>query len=374
LANALASHFEVTVLQAVDPAEAPAPPASSSFKNVLSAKRGPSYTPANILRGLIGPLPITVLNYLSKNVESALTATLDSVPYDAIQIENIHMVPYLRTIRRHLPHPRPVVLDWHNIESELIRQYGRTSTNPAKKLVAARIGSLLCQVEKNALAEFSAHTVVSEPDRQKLLQRNPRAQIKVIPNGVDSVAFAASSTALEPGRRTLLFVGSMDYHANAEAAIWFCRQVWPQLANEFPNLDFKIVGRNPPPSVQALASQKITVTGTVNDVRPFYHQAFAVLVPLRVGGGTRLKILEAMAAGVPVISTRLGAEGISAENQIHILLADTADEMAAATRRLLNQPDLVRRLRQAALELVRTHYDWSVLGQQLANLYQSLTA
>jgi len=363
LANALCAHAEVTILQAVNPADPPPSPPPNAFQNVLSAARGKSYTPWNILRGIKGPIPVTVLNYASKEIEHVLSKALQATQFDAVQIESIHMAPYLKIIRRENP-AASVLLDWHNVESELIQQYAASTANPAKKFIAARTSTLLCQMEQDALNSFSAHTVVSELERDKLVKRAPEAEIQVIPNGVDTAAFARRDTSSSPP--SLLFVGSMDYHANSEAVLWFCHEIWPKIAAEFPSLHFKIVGRNPPPSVKALAADRIIVTGTVEDVRPYYHEAFSVVVPLRVGGGTRLKILEAMAAGVPVISTRLGAEGIAAEDGKQILLADTPADMASAIRALLNEPSLASSLRDSARTLVETRYDWQVLGEKLA--------
>jgi sugar transferase (PEP-CTERM/EpsH1 system associated) len=363
LANALCAHAEVTILQAVNPADPPPSPPPNAFQNVLSAARGKSYTPWNILRGIKGPIPVTVLNYASKEIEHVLSKALQATQFDAVQIESIHMAPYLRIIRRENP-AATVLLDWHNVESELIQQYAASTANPAKKFIAARTSTLLYQMEQDALNSFSAHIVVSELERDKLVKRAPEAEIQVIPNGVDTVAFARRDTSSSPP--SLLFVGSMDYHANSEAVLWFCHEIWPKIAAEFPSLHFKIVGRNPPPSVKALAADRIIVTGTVEDVRPYYHEAFSVVVPLRVGGGTRLKILEAMAAGVPVISTRLGAEGIAAEDGKQILLADTPADMASAIRALLNEPSLASSLRDSARTLVETRYDWQVLGEKLA--------
>jgi sugar transferase (PEP-CTERM/EpsH1 system associated) len=371
LANSLGSFCEVTVLQITQPGESSAAPTPATFQRVLSAERGKSYTPAKLLRGLAGPTPVTVLNYTSDKVARVLAEILNSASYDAVQMESIHLIRYLEIIRKSMKKPF-VVLDWHNIESELMQRYAGSATNPVREFVAARTATLLRQLEEQALRSFAAHTVVSEREKEKLLARVPQAEIHVIPNGVDVAAFAPRSTLKSPSsRRTLLFVGSMDYHANSDAVIWFCRDIWPLLAAEFSTIDFKIVGRNPPASVLALASSRIIVTGTVEDVRPFYSEAFAVLVPLRVGGGTRLKILEAMAAGVPVISTRLGAEGLSIEDQREFLLADTAADMAASIRALLNQPALAQRLCAAARTLAQSQYDWSVLGQKLATVYHS---
>jgi sugar transferase (PEP-CTERM/EpsH1 system associated) len=378
LANALGATCDVTILQITSPGEPLAPQTPAAFQQVLSVARSKSYTPAKMLRGLIGPMPVTVLNYTSETVAQVLAQTLAAAPYDAVQVESIHLFRYLETIRGS-KNPPVALLDWHNIESELMRRYAESARNAGKKLIAARTARLLHQLEDKALASFAAHTVVSDREKEKLLARAPRAQIHVIPNGVDTAAFErraesgqAESDRAHTDRRTLLFVGSMDYHANSDAVIWFCREIWPQLAAEFPTVDFKIVGRNPPATVQALASARILVTGTVDDVRPFYHKAFAVIVPLRTGGGTRLKILEAMAGGVPVISTRLGAEGLEARDQREILLADSAADMAASIRALFSQPELRKRLCDAARELVQAHYDWSVLGEKLASVYRSL--
>lgn len=374
LANALGADADITVLQITAAGESAPPQTSGAFHKLLSASRGKSYTPAKMLRGLAGPLPITVLNYTSDNVARTLASELEAESYDAVQLESIHLFRYFETIQRCRRPPR-VVLDWHNIESELMQRFADSCRHPAKKLVAARTARLLHRLEDTALSNFAAHTVVSDREREKLVARAPSANIHVIANGVDSAAFAKSTTTTEPvnpARQTLLYVGSMDYHANSDAVLWFCREIWPQLSASLPTLDFKIVGRNPPPTVQALASDRIIVTGTVDDVRPFYHQAFAVLVPLRVGGGTRLKILEAMAAGVPVISSRLGAEGIDVTDRHNILLADTAADMSAAVTALIRDCDLSARLCSAARTLVETKYDWRVLGAKLAAVYRGL--
>ena len=321
-----------------------------------------------LVRGLTGPMPVTVLNYSSDNVSRILAQALEAEPFDAVQMESIHLFRYLDMIRK-AKNPPAVVLDWHNIESELMRRYGESASSRAKKLIAARTATLLERLEQKALHSFAAHLVVSEREKEKLLARGGSASIHVISNGVDAASFSGSGG---PSGQTLLFVGSMDYHANSEAVLWFCREIWPQLAAEFANLKFKIVGRNPPASVHALASERVEVTGTVADVRPYYQEAFAVIVPLRVGGGTRLKILEAMAAGVPVISTRLGAEGLTVTDKHEILLADTSADMAGAIRTLLGEPDLTTKIRNAARQLVSEHYDWLVLGKKLASVYESV--
>jgi glycosyltransferase involved in cell wall biosynthesis len=212
-----------------------------------------------------------------------------------------------------------------------------------------------------------------------LLARRPGAKIQVIPNGVDTnyystkeIAEACRRTGQYDSKRTILFVASMDYHANIDAAAWFWRAAWPEIARNHPDIHFTIVGRDPAPEVRALASDRIHVTGTVDDVRSFYASAIAAVVPLRSGSGTRLKILEAMAAGVPVVSTRMGAEGIEAEDDVHLLLADSGQEIAAAVRRIVSSAETRTRLSQAARALVCGGYDWSVIGKQLFGIHADL--
>jgi polysaccharide biosynthesis protein PslH len=176
-------------------------------------------------------------------------------------------------------------------------------------------------------------------------------------------------------RKDLVFLGRMDYHANIDAALYFAKKIWPLIRERRPDLRFVIVGAHPAKEILALRDVAgVSVTGTVDDVRPYYRSALAAVVPLRVGGGTRLKVLEAMAAGTPVISTTLGAEGLAVTNGKDILLADSPEAIADAVTSLeANNPawqDLVTNARN----LVRAHYDWPVIGDVLLRLYAEQVA
>jgi glycosyltransferase involved in cell wall biosynthesis len=165
----------------------------------------------------------------------------------------------------------------------------------------------------------------------------------------------------------------MDYHANIDGAVSFARDVWPGLHDRHPELVFSIVGRDPAPEVRALATHSgIAVSGTVDDVRPFYREAITAVVPLKVGGGSRLKILEAMAAGVPVVSTTLGAEGLDVHDGKHLLIADTNEQLAEAVVSVIENDEVRRRLIAAGRSLVLKRYDWSWLGTKLFDIYQQM--
>jgi sugar transferase (PEP-CTERM/EpsH1 system associated) len=377
LANALASRCSVTLLQLARPGEQPAInwPATN-FRQVLTFERDSAYTPAKVLNGIIGPAPLPVLNYASKSAAAALSSLLARESFDAVQLESVHLLSYLDAIRQ-APRSPAVVADWHNIESELMARYASQTRHWARRIAAKRTASLLERAEQRLLAEADVHTVVSEREKQALLKRLPGAKIHVIPNGVDMAAFAGIDAAVSPddpapARNTVLYVGSMDYHANVDAVTWFVREIWPKVEKQLPDLTFTIAGRNPGPGVRALASPRVRVTGSVEDVRPYYAAALAVVVPLRVGSGTRLKILEAMAAGVPVVSTSLGAEGLDAVDAIHLLLADSPEQISSSLGRILQQPGLARDLSDAAKAFVAQRYDWSLIGQKLYEIHREV--
>jgi glycosyltransferase involved in cell wall biosynthesis len=306
---------------------------------------------------------------------SKLADAFRSHQFNSVQIEGVHLMQYLPIIHKALG-SAPVVVDWHNIESELMSRYAGAEHNPIKRQAARRTAKLIERSEDRLLDACSMHTVTSERERRMLLARRPGANIQVVPNGVDAIYYSSNEIAKATGRagqnhskKTIVFVGSMDYHANIDAVTWFSRTVWPRIAENYPDIHFTIVGRDPGIAVRSLASDRIHVTGTVDDVRPFYSSAVAAVVPIRSGSGTRLKILEAMAAGVPVVSTRLGAEGIDVEQDDHILLADTVPDMTAAIIRIISSPETRSRLIAAARNLVVDRYDWSVIGDKLYRIH-----
>jgi glycosyltransferase involved in cell wall biosynthesis len=167
----------------------------------------------------------------------------------------------------------------------------------------------------------------------------------------------------------------MDYHANIDGVVDFAREVWPAVHERNPELVFTIVGRDPAAEVRQLASIRgIEVTGTVDDVRPYYREAVASIVPLQVGGGSRLKILEAMAAGVAVVSTTLGAEGLDVRRAVNILIADTSAQLLEAITGVVENEELRNQLSDAGRALVSSRYDWARAGESLFRIYEDLLA
>jgi glycosyltransferase involved in cell wall biosynthesis len=333
------------------------------------------------VRGLIGPLPVTVWNYTSAAMKAELAGLLEQQPFDVVQLEQEHLFAYLDVIRR-ARRPVRVICDWHNIESELMERHARIAAWLPRRLYAARTARLLVEVERRLLEQCEGHVVCSERERQKLLERVPEAQVRVVGNGVD-VEFHSDAEieracrgypeVAGASRENVVFVGSMDYYANIDAARYFANEVWPGLKARRPGLRFMIVGSRPAPEIVALGRQPgITVTGTVEDVRPYYRNALAVVIPIRVGSGTRLKALEAMAAGVPVVSTTLGIEGIEVSPGENVVLADSGEGLAQAVLQLFECETQWRKLAAGGRELVRARYDWSALGESLYRFHQQV--
>jgi sugar transferase (PEP-CTERM/EpsH1 system associated) len=380
LAHVLAQRTRVTLLAFNDHGE-PSTKIENRYEKIIIVKRDAAYTFAKVLRGLWGRTPLPVLNYTTNSMKKALESILNEKDFDIVQVESIHLMDYLPIIRAARNRPL-VTCDWHNIESELMLRYSEREPNLLRKAYAGKTARLMSEFERRATREFDAHVVVSERDAERLRALNPDARIFVIENGVDTAyysdaqienAAAARNDAL--GRNRIVFVGSMDYHANIDGVVNFAREVWPRVRDRQPGLVFTIVGRDPAPEVRELARiPGIEVTGTVPDVRPFYREAIAAIVPLNVGGGSRLKILEAMAAGVPVVSTTLGAEGLAVQPGENILIADTSGQLAAAIISVVENESQRQHLRAAGRALISDRYDWSRLGASLFAAYEELLA
>jgi glycosyltransferase involved in cell wall biosynthesis len=369
-ARQLATRARVTYLGLRNPADPPPTPlpADTGLEHSALVDKDPNFSPGKLIRGLLGPEPITVLNNRSARIEAELTRTVnEGEGFDSVQVEGVHLVSYIPLLRA-APRKPLVIADWHNIESEIMWRYSEKASF-ARRLYAHRTAKLIEDMELKLLRECDIHVVTSSREREILQKRAPGARIEVVGNGVDVAYY--SEPAGGP-RQDILFVGSMDYHANIEAAMEFGTGVWPAMHAQHPDFRFAIVGRNPPQQVRDLAAQPgVVVTGTVDDVRPWYRSAFAVVVPLRTGSGTRLKILEAMAAGVPVVSTRLGAEGLNVRDGENILLAETSTEMQQAVHLLSQSPERWRALAAAGRTLVEREYDWKSLGRRLFEIHCS---
>jgi len=262
----------------------------------------------------------------------------------------------------------PSVLFQHNVESSLWQRMAATETNPIKKLAFRIESAKMNNYECITLGRFQHVIAVSEHDRQQMIKMDSSCEITVVPTGVDTHKFrVAPPSTTHPPR--VVFTGSMDWEPNIDAAEYFCRQIWPGVLASFPDAIFQIVGRNPHANVLRLASDSVRVTGTVPSVEEYLRDASVVVVPLRVGGGTRLKIFEAMAMGKALVSTSIGAEGLEVQNGRDLILADDAAIFTQSILLLLREDAVRRKYEQSALQLASQH-DWSKIVLQFSAVLQ----
>jgi polysaccharide biosynthesis protein PslH len=266
----------------------------------------------------------------------------------------------------------PSVLFQHNVETILWQRMAETETSSIRKLSYRIEAAKMARYEKSTISRFHHVIAVSEQDRAEMLKLDPSCRITVVPTGVDTEHYRVSPPA-SGDPPIIVFTGSMDWEPNIDAMEYFCREIWPSITSAFPNARFQIVGRNPHARVRRLASPSVEVTGKVPSVADYLQSATVVIVPLRIGGGTRLKIFEAMAMGKAVVSTTIGAEGLDVTHGHDLLLADTPESFAASILELLRNADLRRRYEQAAAALA-ARYDWSEIAVAFTNVLRDTIA
>ena len=319
---------------------------------------------------LLDPLPYAVGKYRSRRFAVTLRKLLADETFDLLVCDFIFPTVNLpRTL------PCPAVLFTHNVESEIWRRHADIRTGLVDRALCRWQYRRMLRYEERTLRRFDGVLAVSDTDRDTLTRIYPgaiRRPIHVVPTGVDVGYFSAAPS--DPNSRRLVFTGSMDWLPNEDAMLFFCREVWPLVQAREPRATLAIVGREPTPSVRRLAGDAVQVTGRVDDVRPFVREAAAYIVPLRIGGGTRLKIFEAMAMGKAVVSTTVGAEGLPVTSGRHVILADEPRSFARAIVRLLRDGTRRRELEAAARQLVAEHHDWSTVAGDLESALLSFTA
>ncbi len=329
---------------------------------------------------LTSPHPDLALRLASPAFTAQLAVTLSRYPFDILQVEGLEMVPHWFSLA-HLAtrHPGPAVpkilLDAHNAEYVLQRRAFINDVQHPRRWAGAAYSFVqwlkLRKYEAEACRRAHGVIAVSANDQQALNTLASIRRLITVPNGIDTEYFRPAEVPRE--KHSLVFTGTMDFRPNVDAVVWFCQEVFPLVRSRIPDAVFYIVGQKPKAQVQALASLPgIVVTGAVDDVRPFLWKAALCVVPLRVGGGTRFKILEALACGTPVVSTRLGAEGIPLGDGEHALLADSPADLAAAVVSLLLDPARAASLAVKGRNMVVAGYEWSVLAKRLLSFYDEL--
>jgi sugar transferase (PEP-CTERM/EpsH1 system associated) len=371
----LAARHEITYLSFAEPAESPAN--IEGMREVASRlvtvpRQDPAKGTARFYLDaasyLVDGAPYAVAKYRSEPFGKALSDLLTRGRFDALVCD---FLPPVINLPDRLPCPS--ILFTHNVEAEIWRRHAENATNPAARFLLTQQWRRMLRFEEEALGRFDLVLAVSDADRETFARLYPSAlkqAAHVVQTGVDTSYFApvaAGTAPAEAGTVTkpahLVFTGSMDWLPNEDGMLYFVREILPLIRQAEPDVTLSIIGRAPTPAVKRLAEQAgIIVTGRVDDVRPHIAEGSVYVVPLRIGGGTRLKIFEAMSMAKAVVSTTVGAEGLPVTTGENIVIADEPAAFARAVVGLIRDPGQRRRLELEARRLVVERYDWSAVA------------
>ena len=327
----------------------------SKVKNVVDAARLlPGRKPFIIGRDHVGAMAKAVQSRLGKR------------RYDVIHVDHLQMAQYVLP-RKSLA---KLVLDHHNVESQIIERLGETTPSKAMRWYASKEAPKLERYELDVCRAMDRVLVVSSEDAQTLRRLAPDLRnLTVVPIGVDGDYFQPAPRYEDP--KTVLSIGTMYWPPNVESIVWFYHNVYPAIKAQVPDVCLSIVGAEPDEKIVKMGREdkSVTVPGYVDDVRTTVSDCAVFIVPLRSGSGMRVKILNAMAMALPVVSTTVGAEGIAATHKKDILVADTPDEFIQYCIKLLQDPQYGTEIGEAARKLVEENYSWAAVGAELLNIY-----
>jgi sugar transferase (PEP-CTERM/EpsH1 system associated) len=317
------------------------------------------------VRALMSSQPYDVHWLRSRELSNELEAISRSETFDLIHIDTLGMVPFRRFFQGSAS-----VLNHHNVESQMMSRRAKRERNVLVRSYLRNEARKLTHLEQRICPEVDLNITVSSLDSGRLRAVAPDARVHVVDNGVDLEFFRPNRPFGRPGAG-LVFVGGMNWYPNREAMLFFVNDIWPALLEDDPRRTVAIVGAHPPAQVVAASRDpRLEVTGFAEDVRPYMQRASIYVCPIRDGGGTRLKVLDALAMAKPLVATRLAVEGLVLEEDRHYLRAETPAEFVAQIRRLEGNAGLRRHLAESGRQLVEARYSWDVIGRRLEEAYQ----
>jgi glycosyltransferase involved in cell wall biosynthesis len=278
--------------------------------------------------------------------------------FDVVMLSTVFLA------RLPLPPAVPVVADTHNVEYDVHRRIAESGDRPLRCIYARRQCAITKAEEEHCGQRVGLLLATSDRDRRLFEDELRLSNVAVVPNGIDVREFRPAAAAMGPP--VIVFSGLMSYYPNQQGVRWFLNAVFPEVVRRVPDVRLVIAGAAPPPWLRARQDSRVYVTGAVPDMRPYLAQARAVIVPLQIGGGTRVKILEAQAMGKPVVSTTIGAEGLEQDRDVSILIADAAAAFASQVVHLLVDDIAASRVGNAGRRHVLARFDWDAIGVRLA--------
>jgi len=342
----------------------------SRVNTVFLKKRSKFHHMPGLIRYLISGEPLDNKFVFIDDMKRKIRELTYLESFDIIQIEHSFMAPYIKAISK--VNNSKKVLTFHNIATLQYHRILKTEKIISKKIRTSINWIQMKKWEAKFAMNFDLCLTMSDNEKKFLQSINPKLNIAVIPNGVDIEKCRPLPVNFKTNN--LLYIGKMNYQPNVDAVLYFAKEIFPVIKRQTKNTKLFIVGSNPAEDIKQLEKNKdIIVTGYVDDVQPFYEQCAVSVVPLRAGSGTRLKILESMAFGRPVISTSIGCEGLHVCNNENIIISDKPDEFARKTVELLQNKEFREKISQNGRNLVKYNYSWESIAKKQIQIYEKLT-
>lgn len=312
---------------------------------------------------LFSSLPFVGQKYDAPLMRQKIREIMQTEHIDFVHVDMLPLTVYINEFKS-----LPRILVNHNVESVRLYRWFQTEPNPIKKAYLGLQWLKLRSFERSAMEKFDGCVVVSEIDKKLLLKMGVKSKLFVVPNGTNTEFF--KSTGKKVIDNSVLWIGHMDVHTNKDAVLYFWREIYPILQKKYPEVKMTFVGTSPPKEIAEIDGQ-VRVTGFVDDIRPYIDEAVVMVVPIRIGSGTRLKILDAMAMGKAIVSTSIGCEGINVTHGKNIMVADNPEDFANRTIELLKNANVRVNLEKSALTLAKT-YDWDIIREKQEGVYQDV--
>ncbi len=302
---------------------------------------------------------------------NAVRKAVTDLQPDVVHFDTLSLAPYLDAIGG-----LPAVLNHHNIESIMLLRRAEQENNPFKRVYLWQEAKRLAAYERLVASRFRQHLVCANLDAERLQQTVGDVPTSVVPNGVDLMYFQPAPPATEQLPNSLIFVGGLSWYPNISAIRFFLKEVWPALTAAYPEILFRIIGRNPPPDILAMSKRdrRIQVLGFVDDIRPLFHEAMVFVCPIFDGGGTKLKMLDAMAMGKAIVAHPVACEGLDLTHGHHVLMATSGADFTQQIARLLDNDAERKKLEQNSREYVSARFSFASIGRDLSRIYVNMSS
>ncbi|RKS83223.1 glycosyltransferase involved in cell wall biosynthesis [Haloarcula quadrata] len=336
-------------------------PELESYCRWVPGRAEPENSYFGALKNLLSQKPYPIKKYSSDGNKKQLKKIINSDDIDIALIEGLHTTQYGTLLSD--KYNIPVVYRSHNIETDILRDVMKSTDNLAKKIYLYIQTRKMKKYESETVPEFNKAIMISEEDQTRIHQMCPDVNSSVVPPGIDIDYFSRTTEKVDDN--TIVFLGSLDWPPNVDGFRWFYSNIYPKIKEQIPNVSLLVVGKNPPESIQEISNQSVEITGFVEDIRPYVEAGSAFVAPIRMGSGVRIKVLNAMALGLPVVSTSLGAQGIECENGTNIQIADEPDGFASATVEMIRNPEKGKEIGEGGRKLVEEVYSIPRVAEKL---------